>query len=754
MAQNDEPVGTVSRFHTCPLCEANCNLEVRVHGREVVSIRGDEEDVFSRGYMCPKGPALAGLQADPDRLRSPLIREGDRFREVGWDEAFAEVERRLVPILERHGRQSAGVYLGNPSAHHVSLGLYSRALVHALGTHTVCSASTVDQMPKQVSSGLVFGTALSVPVPDLDRTDHLVVLGGNPMVSNGSLMTAPDVKSRLRAIRARGGRIVVVDPRRTRTSEEADEHVFVRPGTDAMLLAGMAHAILAEGLARPGRLAEHLAGLAEVERALADFSPEAVEAGCGVPAATIRRIARELAAARTAAVYGRIGTCTQEFGTLASWLVDVLNVLTGNLDRPGGAMFPRSATGPANTQGEPGRGKGVRLGRWKSRVRGAAEAFGEIPVACLAEEIETPGEGQLRALFTVAGNPALSTPNGGRLSRAFASLELMVSLDIYLNETTRHAHVIFPGLSGLEQPHFPFAFTSLSVRNFARYSRPAIEPPPGAMPEWRTLLRLAAIASGQGAAADTDALDDFVFEQQLGRALSSAHSPIHGRDASEIRAATSSVRGPERLLDLAIRTGPWGDGYGARPDGLSIAKLLEHPHGVDLGPLEPRIPEILRTPSGKIELAPEPLLADLDRLRARLREARAGGAGMVLVGRRDLRSNNSWMHNVESLVSGRARCTLHLHPEDARRLGVADGGSARVRSRAGEIVAPVELTDGIMPGVASLPHGWGHDEEGSRMSVARAHAGVNSNRLADEAAIDPLSGNAVLNGIPVEIAPA
>ncbi|MFM7142673.1 MAG: molybdopterin dinucleotide binding domain-containing protein, partial [Alphaproteobacteria bacterium] len=620
--------------------------------------------------------------------------------------------------------------------------------------HVVCSASTVDQMPKQVSSGLMFGTALSVPVPDLDRTDHLVVLGGNPMVSNGSLMTAPDVKSRLRAIRERGGRIVVVDPRRTRTSEEADEHVFVRPGTDALLLAGMAHAILAEGLARPGRLAEHLAGLDEVERALADFAPEAVEGACGVPAATIRRLARELAAAPSAAVYGRIGTCTQEFGSLASWLVDVLNVLTGNLDRPGGAMFPRSATGPAKKQGEPGRGKGIRLGRWKSRVRGAPEAFGEIPAACLAEEIETPGDGQLRVLFTVAGNPALSTPNGGRLSRALASLGLMVSLDIYLNETTRHAHVIFPGLSGLEQPHFPFAFTSLAVRNFARYSRPAIEPPPGAMPEWRTLLRLAAIASGQGAAVDTDVLDDFLFEQQLGRSIGSAHSPIHGRDAAEIRAATSSVRGPERLLDLAIRTGPWGDGYGARPGGLSIAKLLESPHGVDLGPLEPRIPEVLRTPSGRIELAPEPLVADLARLRDRLSESGAGGPTMVLVGRRDLRSNNSWMHNVESLVSGRPRCTLHLHPDDARRIGVADGGSARVRSRAGEVVASVELTDGIMPGVASLPHGWGHDEEGSRLSVARAHAGVNSNRLAEEAAIDPLSGNTSLNDIPVEIAPA
>jgi anaerobic selenocysteine-containing dehydrogenase len=753
MSTHAEPPGTVSRFHTCPLCEANCNLEIRVHDREIVSIRGDDADVFSHGYMCPKAPALAQLHDDPDRLRSPMIREGDSFREVGWDEAFAEVERRLLPILERHGRQSVGVYLGNPSAHHVSLGLYTRVLLHALGTHGIFSASTVDQMPKQVSAGLMFGTALSVPLPDLDRTDHLVILGGNPMVSNGSLMTAPDVKGRLRAIRARGGRIVVVDPRRTRTAEEANEHVFLRPGTDALLLAAMVHVLCAEKLVRPGRLAEHLSGLDEIERIAAGFPPEAVAHACGVDAATIRRLARELAAARTAAVYGRIGTCTQEFGSIASWLVDVLNVLTGNLDRPGGAMFARSAVGPANTQGAPGRGKGVRLGRWKSRVRGLPEAFGELPSACMAEEIETPGEGRIRALFTVAGNPALSTPNGARLTRALASLECMVSLDIYLNETTRHAHVILPGASGLEQPHFPFAFTSLAVRNFARYSRPAIEPAPGAMPEWRSLLRLAAIASGQGAAADVDALDDFVFEQQLGKSLSSPHSPIHGRDPSEIRAATAPVRGPERLLDLAIRTGPWGDAYGARPEGLSIAKLLASPHGVDLGPLEPRIPEVLRTPSGRIELAPEPLVGDLERLRAFLRES-SSRDGMVLVGRRDLRSNNSWMHNLETLVAGRPRCTLQVHPDDAARLGLADGGRARVRSRAGDVEAPVELTDTIMPGVASLPHGWGHDVEGTRLGVARAHAGVNSNRLADEGIVDPLSGNAVLCGIPVEIAPA
>src|SRR5581483_3983765 len=480
-----------------------------------------------------------------------------------------------------------------------------------------------------------------------------------------------------------------------------------RPGRDGLFLAAIAHTLFADGLVHLGPLAEHVSGLEDLERAVRAFAPESVAAACGIDAAAIRRLARDLAGARSAAVYGRIGTCTQEFGTLNSWLGDVQNVLTGNLDRPGGAMFTKSAGGPANTQGAPGRGKGVRFGRWKSRVRGLPEFFGELPVACLAEEIETPGDGQIRALITIAGNPALSTPNGGRLARALERLEFMVSLDIYLNETTRHANVVLPGLSPLEQPHFGLAFTSLSVRNFARYSPPTFPVSPCQEPEWRTLLRLAAVVSGQGASADVDALDDFVFEQQLGKALSSPHSPIHGRDATDIRSALGTRRGPERLLDLMVRTGPYGDAFGAVPDGLTLDRLEASPHGIDLGPLAPRIPEMLRTPSGKIELSPESLVADLERLRAKV--AQSAVSDLVLVGRRDLRSNNSWMHNIGPLVAGKERCTLHVSPADATRYGLVSGGRARVRSAAGEVDVPVEVTDGIMAGVVSLPHGWGHD---------------------------------------------
>jgi anaerobic selenocysteine-containing dehydrogenase len=736
---------TTTRLRTCPLCEATCGLVLQTRGREVVDVRGDADDPFSRGYLCPKGVALKHLDADPDRLRTPLLRRGDRWSAVSWDDAFGEIAARLPPILAEHGRDAVAVYLGNPSAHTLALSLYPRALLKTLGSRNVYSASTVDQMPKQVSAGLMFGTALSVPVPDLDRCRFLLILGADPVVSNGSLMTAPDVKRRLLAIRERGGRVVVLDPRRSRTAEIASAHHFIRPGTDALLLFAMAHVLVAEDRVRLGALGPHVAGVETVVRLAADFAPEAVAPACGVPADVIRGLARELVDADGGAVYGRIGTCTQEFGTLASWLVDVLNVLAGQLDRPGGAMFTTAAAGASNTRGTPGRGRGIRLGGRPSRVRGAPPVFGELPAVCLAEEIETPGDGRVRALVTIAGNPVLSTPNGARLARALAALDFMVSLDVYLNETTRHAHVILPGLSPLEASHYDVALWQLAIRNYARWSPPVFAPPADRPTDWEVVLRLAGIVAGQGADCDVAALDDLVARQQAEAAADAV-----GRPPDEILAALAPRRGPDRLLDLLLRTGPYGDRFGARPDGLSLGVLADHPHGLDQGPLVPRIPEVLRTPSGKIELAPEAIVADVPRLRARL-DARPA---MQLVGRRNLRSNNSWMHNLEPLVRGRAQCTLWVHPSDAARLGLADGARARVASRAGTLEAPVEVTDAVMPGVVSLPHGWGHDAPDARLSVAAAHAGVNVNLLTDELPLDPPSGNAVLNGVPVEVSSA
>jgi anaerobic selenocysteine-containing dehydrogenase len=739
-----------TKYRICPLCEATCGLSIEVEGREIRSVRGNESDVFSHGFICPKGPALAELDQDPDRLREPLVRRNGGFLTATWEEAFAEIEKRLPPIIASHGNDAVAVYLGNPTAHNFSLAIYGQALIRGLRTKNIYTASTVDQIPKQLASGLMFGTYTTIAVPDIERTDLLLMLGANPFESNGSLWTVPDFPGRLRALRKRGGRCIVVDPRRTRTAEAAGEHIFIRPGTDAYFLIGVVHCLFADGLVRLGHLAGHTNGVVEVERVARDFPPETVSRVCGVPPDVIRKLAHDLAKTERAAVYGRIGTCTQEFGTLASWLVDVCNVLAGNLDRPGGMMFSLPAAFGANTLGTPGTGRGIRTGRRHSRVRNAPEVMGELPVACLAEEIETLGPGQIRALITVAGNPVLSTPNGARLSKALASLDFMVSLDIYLNETSRHANVILPGLSPFEQGHFDVALAQFGYRNAARFSTPVFAPPQDRPTEWQALLRLTAIVSGQGANADVDALDDFIAMGRVQHAVSDPNSPIRGRDPSETLQALAPRRGPERVLDLALRSGPYGDAFGAEPDGLSLAKLEANPNGIDLGPLQPRIPECLRTPSGKIELAPEPLIEDLQRLRSSLDRTNSNGS-LFLVGRRHLRSNNSWMHNLPKLARGRNRCTLQIHPDDAARLNLEDGRLARVSSRVGSVSVPVEITDTIMPGVVSLPHGWGHDDPGARLSVASKRPGVNSNLLADELMIEPLSGNAVLNGIPVTV---
>jgi anaerobic selenocysteine-containing dehydrogenase len=728
-------------FATCPLCEAGCGLELTLGGGGVSRVRGDADDVFSHGFICPKGASIGELHDDPDRLRAPLVRVGGELRPASWDEAFAEIDRRLNAIWDEHGRQALGVYLGNPSAHNLGSLVYGRVLVKALQTRNLFTASTVDQYPKQLASALLFGSGATVAVPDVDRTDHLLILGANPMASNGSLMTAPDMRGRLRAIRARGGKVVVVDPRRTRTAREADEHHFIRPGTDALLLFALVHVLFDEGLDDLGALAEHVAGVREVRELASAFAPEDVERACGIAAGEIRRMARELAAAPSAAVYGRIGTTTQRFGTTASWLVDVINVLTGNLDRPGGAMFPRPAAGSPNTSGEPGRGRGARFGRWRSRVRGLGELFGELPVACLAEEIQTSGEGQIRALLTIAGNPVVSTPNSARLAAALDDLDFMVSVDIYLNETTRHADVILPGPSPLERSHYDLALLGFAVRNVANYSPPVLGT--DVPQEWVTLLRLAGIATGQGPDADVTAIDRFVAYEVARRQSADVSSGLHGRDPDELLAEVEPRVGPERILDLQLRGGP---------HRITLAELEAAPHGIDLGALEPRVPEVLRTPSGRIELAHEAVVADAPRLRAALAEPVDGG--LTLIGRRELRSNNSWMHNLPTLVRGKARCTALVHPDDAARLGLVDGEEAVVRSRAGEIVVPVEVTRDVMPGVVSIPHGWGHDLPGVSLGVAGEHAGSNSNVLSDELVVEPLSGTAVLNGIPVELEPA
>jgi anaerobic selenocysteine-containing dehydrogenase len=720
-----------------------CGLEIHVEGDEVALIRPDRDDVWSHGFICPKGTTLGHLHHDPDRLRAPLVRDGDEWREVGWDEAFARCEALLSGVVARHGKEAVSCYIGNPTAHNFSLARYVGLFIALAELPTIYSAGTVDQWPKNVTSMLMYGGMWWIPAPDIQRTHYWLIMGGNPQASQGSLLACPDVIGEIDAIRERGGKVVVIDPRRTGTAEKADEWIAIVPGTDAAFLLAICHVLFADGLVDLGDVADLVAGLDDAQRIAAEFPPERVAETCRIPAETIRRIAHEIAAAPTAAVYGRIGLCNQEFGTLASWLIDVVNILTGNFDRPGGLMFGNPVAWGANSLPDPQWADGVSFGRWKSRVRGAPEVLGQTPVSCMAEEIATPGPGQLKALVTIAGNPVISTPDAGRLDEALPMLECMISIDNYLNETTRHAHVILPGLSALEQPHFDDLITMWAARSFGNFS-PAVFAPPADRPaEWEILTRLAGLLAGMSNTdIDVGMIDDGYF---------AALCEAKGVDATTVM--TNYERpGPERMLDLQIRTGPFGDRYGENPDGLTLQHFRDRPHGIDLGPMAPRVRELLNTPSGKIELAPEYITNDVPRLAQRLERSRNGE--LLLISRRHLRSNNSWMHNVKVLVKGKDRCTLLIHPDDATRVGVEDGKLARVSSEAGVIDVPVEVSDEMMRGVVSLPHGWGHDKDGTRLSVAREHAGVNNNLLAPGHLVDPLSNNAVVNGIPVEVVAA
>ena len=740
---------TQTALRICPLCEATCGLTLTIEDGRVTGARGDREDVFSAGFICPKGASFAELDNDPDRLARPLVRRNDALVEATWDEAYAVIEDRLGEVIREHGGTSVGVYLGNPNAHTVAGSLYAPLIIRALGTHQVYSASTLDQMPKHVALGYMFGSPVAFTVPDLDHTDYLVIIGANPLVSNGSLATAADFPGKLRALRKRGGRFTVIDPARTRTAELADRHIAPRPGTDAALLFAVVHVLFEEGLVATDLrgVAEHVSGVDDV-RALADgFSPDDVAAHCGVPADEIRGLAREIAAASSAAVYGRIGTSTVEFGTLGSWLVDVINVLTGNLDRPGGAMFPLGAAVPAPRPPKPGRG--FETGRWSSRVSGYPEALSELPAAALAEEIDTPGEGQIKAMITIAGNPVLSAPDGARLDRALDSVGFMLSIDPYLNETTRHADVILPPPPPAQSAHYDFALNNLAVRNNARYSPPALPLADGRPDEPEILSRIALILYGVGPHGDPALVDEQVIATTLAKETADPNSPVAGRAVDELTAMLAPGPGYERRLDMMLRLGPYGDGFGTNPDGLTLDRLKASPHGIDLGPLQPRLPEVLKTPTGRIELAPAPLIADAGRLRDSLGR---DDERFVLIGRRHLRSNNSWMHNLPALAGGTNRCTLRIHPDDAAELGLTD--TAVVKGPGGELLAPIEVTDGMRRGVVSLPHGWGHDFAGTRQQLAASQPGVNVNQLNDGNVLDPLSGTAVLNGIPVDIAPA
>lgn len=706
-------------YHTCCLCEAMCGLEISTRGERVLSIRGNAQDVFSKGHICPKGVALQDLHTDPDRLRQPLKRVGDGWEPVSWDQALTDIGQRLVRIQRAHGRDAVAIYMGNPFAHNYAGLLAVSQLWPLIGSRNRFSASSLDQLPLMLTALQMFGHQLLMPVPDLARTDYLLMLGANPLVSNGSLMAAPDMRQQIRALQDRGGKLVVLDPRRSETARAADVHHFVRPGSDALVLMALLHTLFDEQLARPGRLAGRMQGLATIQALVADYAPETVAGATGLSPDSLRQLARDFAAAPRAVCYGRMGTCAQEFGTLASWLIVVLNAVTGRLDAPGGAMFPAPAADLVALSSLLGLQGDFNSSR--SRVRGLPDFGGELPTVALAEEITTPGPGQIRALITVAGNPVLSSPNGERLEAALAELELMVSLDPYCNETTAKAHYILPPASQLERDHFDLVGALLAPRNIAKYSPPVFAKPADAKHDWEILV-------------------------ELGLSVGTARGLP--RPALQALYRLASGPGPAGLIDLLLRLGPYGDHFNPFSRGLNLARLKAQPHGIDLGPLQPCLPGRLATPRKRIQLAPPAFVRDLRRLRQRLE---APIPAFVLIGRRQLRSNNSWMHNSERLVKGRDTCTLLMHSADAARLGLDTGGRARLRTRVGERVVPVEISDDVMPGVVSLPHGWGHHRRGSRLRVAQAHAGVSLNDLTDESYYDRLSGNAGLNGLPVVV---
>jgi anaerobic selenocysteine-containing dehydrogenase len=708
------------KFRTCNLCEAMCGLAITVDQGRITAVRGDDEDPFSRGHICPKGPALAEVYADPDRLRRPLRRTAGGWQEVSWEEAIAEAASRLGEIKAQHGRDSIGVYIGNPSVHNHGASVMLPGFLKALGTKNRFDANSQDANPKLFACLQMYGDLFAITLPDVDRTDYLLMLGANPAASNGSLMTLGDVRGRLAEVRKRGGRFVLIDPRRSETAAWSDEHHFIRPGGDAAFVLALLHVLFTESLIDEAVVSSQARGLDQLRQIAAPYPPERVAAAVGIEAPTIRRIAREFAAAKAAVAYGRVGTCQNELGSVASWLVEALNVVTGNFDRAGGAMF----SSPAVDLGTLGRKiVGGGYARWRSRVRGLPEFAGQLPAAVMIEEMETPGPGQIRAFVSVAGNPVLSTANGGRLSAALAKLDYVVAIDYYLNETARHAHLILPPLHALERSHYDVVFHSLAVRNTAKYSPAVVAPDPGGREDWWILyelgMRLGGLRFGLG--------------------------PVDKLSKLGWRAGLRVT--PDRLIDLALRAGRYGDKFNPLSKGLSLKKLERMPHGVDLGPLQPSRADRVHTPDGKVDLAPALLVADVARVEGWL----AAPSELVLIGRRHVRSNNSWMHNCHSLVKGPDRTSLLMHPSDADKRGLADGQPVRVSSRVGSVTTRLERSDAVMPGVVSLPHGFGHAEVKDSMRVAGATLGPNANLLTDEQRLDPLTGTAALNGVPVTV---
>ena len=720
-------------YSTCTLCEAMCGIEVATKGRQILSIKGDKDNPFSQGYSCPKASALKDLYDDPDRLKRPMKKvrlEGGEsgWEEITWDEAFDLVANNLHSIQQAHGNNAVGVYLGNPNAHNMGSILFGPYFYRALKSHNRYSATSVDQLPHHIVSRRLFGHISQIPIPDIDHTQHFMIIGGNPLASNGSIMTVPNVKKRLKAIQKRDGKVVVIDPKRSETADISCEHHFIRPGSDVLLLLAMLHVLFEKQLHKMDAILPYAEDIKEVENYVKDYSPQKVSEATGISASHITQLVTDFCDADSAVCYGRMGASVQAFGTLTQYLIMLFNMLTGNLDKRGGMMFTQPAADVL-----PVSGKGS-MGGFTSRVRGLPAFAGEYPVACLAEEILTPGEGQIKAMVIGAGNPVVTTPNAEQLDKAFSELDFMVAVDFYVTETSRHADVILPPVTALERDHYDIVFHNFAVRNFATYSEAVVEIDEDQLTDWQIYLSLA------------ERLD-----------------ALNGKNTAHYAALWDKQ--PKGVVDDLLKAGL----YGGKPRsadeeafaysnstadespvrGLSLETLKAHPHGIDLGPLQPSLPEALFHEDKKIHLDFDYFMSDLDRVNKHFFDVENRERSMVLIGRRHLKTNNSWLHNSPRMVKGNNRCTLQLHPDDGKAHGIDDGDKVSVKSRVGQLTVEAEITDAIMPGVVSIPHGWGHNKKGIKLSVASQTPGVNTNILTDDLQVDKLSGNAVLNGVPV-----
>ncbi|MGB2742757.1 MAG: molybdopterin-dependent oxidoreductase [Cognaticolwellia sp.] len=696
-----------THYRNCNICEAMCGLEIKYQDKNILSIKGDQQDPFSKGYNCPKATALQDFYEDKDRLKTPIRRTATGWEDISWEEAFTEITEKFKSIQTQHGKNALAVYLGNPNAHNLGNTLFLKPFMKTLGTINRFSSASTDQMPHHVAANFMFGAGMLIPIPDIDRTDFMLIIGGNPVVSNGSMMTAPNVIGRMKAIQKRGGKVVVVDPRRTHTAKVADQHVFIRPEKDALLLLAMINRIFATKAVDLGHLSDKVHGVEELKELSMAYSAETVAEFVGINAMDICTLADDFASASSAVCYSRMGASTQTFGGLCQWLTNVLNIITGNFDKAGGAMFPQPAFDLLRNHKK---GHKSSFGQYHSRVRKLPFFNGEFPVATLAEEIQTPGEGQIKSLITVAGNPVLSSPSGHKLAEAFKGLEYMVCVDIYLNETTKHANIILPGTTGVENSHYDIFFNSFSVRNTVKYSAPLFE-------------------------KDTDQRHDYQILQELAARMSDSPIPKHLQNLT-----------PELILDMELKNCPYGE------QGFSLQKLIDNPHGIDIGPLMPCLDERIKTADGKIDLIPSLYLGDLPRLQAVMsKPARDHDYPFDLIGRRLVKSHNTWTQNSARLIKGKNPCTLEVHPDDAKALGITTGQLLSVSSISGTVLIDAVITDDIQRGVVSMPQGWGHNQKDTNMSVAATQPGVSINDLTDANRVDTLTGNAALNGTPIAI---